>query len=184
MKKLGMLLLMAVFLSACGNVSPSKSLVVYYSNNDEIEALATQIAKDSDSELFQIVPKKDYSSLNEKIENDEELSVSEIEDLQSTNVLLEQSVPDQWSQCDTVYIGFPVQSITAAPAPVSVFLSQNNLKNKTFIPFTIGTQDALDHAKDSLTFDGARKGWESGKAFSPTYTDAEVKKWVETVNQQ
>ena len=58
MKKLGMLLLMAVFLSACGNVSPSKSLVVYYSNNDEIEALATQIAKDSDSELFQIVPKK------------------------------------------------------------------------------------------------------------------------------
>ena len=130
------------------------------------------------------VPKKDYSSLNEKIENDEELSVSEIEDLQSTNVLLEQSVPDQWSQCDTVYIGFPVQSITAAPAPVSVFLSQNNLKNKTFIPFTIGTQDALDHAKDSLTFDGARKGWESGKAFSPTYTDAEVKKWVETVNQQ
>ncbi|GJM56348.1 flavodoxin [uncultured Dubosiella sp.] len=184
MKKLTVLFLCVLLLSACSPKKAEKSMVVYYSENDGIEELATQIADDTDSELFRIVPKKDYSSLNEKIDKDEQLSAEEIKDLQSTSLLLEQSVPDQWNECDTVYIGFPLSSVTAAPAPVALFLSQNNLKNKTFIPFTIGTQDALGHARDSLTFDGAREGWKDGKAFSETYTEADIEEWLDMLSDK
>lgn len=149
MKKLGIILLCLFFLSACSKNESSQSMVVY------------------------------YSDLNEKIEKDEQLTASEIKDLQSTSLLLEQSVPDHWKECDVIYIGFPVNSISTPPAPVSAFLSQNDLKHKTFIPFTIGTQEELDHARESLTFDRARKGWENGKAFSPSYTDLDIKEWVE-----
>lgn len=183
MKKLGIILLCLFFLSGCSKNESSKSMVVYYSDNDPIESLAVQIAEDTDSEVFRIVPKKDYSDLNEKIEKDEQLTASEIEDLQSTSLLLEQSVPDHWKECDVIYIGFPVNSISTPPAPVSAFLSQNDLKHKIFIPFTIGTQEELDHARESLTFDGAREGWESGKAFSPSYTDSDIKAWVDTISE-
>lgn len=66
MKKLGIILLCLFFLSACSKNESSQSMVVYYSDNDPIESLAVQIAEDTDSEVFRIVPKKDYSNLNEK----------------------------------------------------------------------------------------------------------------------
>lgn len=184
MKKLAVLFICALLLSACSPKKAEKSMVVYYSDDDGIEELATKIADHTDSELFRIVPKKDYSSLNEKIDNEKELSAEEIKDMQSTSLLLEQSVPDDWDECDTIYIGFPVSSVIVAPAPVALFLSQNDLKNKTFIPFTIGTQDALDHARESLTFNGARKGWEDGKAFPENYTDLEIEEWVHAENEK
>lgn len=84
-----------------------KVLVVYFSATGSTEKVAKAIAETSDATLFEIEPKKPYSSddLNYNDDNSRVSREHNNPDLQNVE-LTSTSVPN-WDSYDTVFVGYP-----------------------------------------------------------------------------
>lgn len=160
---------LAFVLAGCGRSDPQagKKLVVYFSAADDgIAEIADMVADKAGADVFEIVPDDSYT-LHQR----------------TTDFKLEQAVPDNWDDYETVYIGGPSWG-GLADTPVSLFVSQNNISGKHFHPFTIGTQKTAEDICDQLSGYGAHEGWSDPKGFSKSATAADVEEWVESTSQQ
>ena len=154
-----------------------KVLVVYFSATGSTEKVAKAIAETSDATLFEIEPKKPYSSddLNYNDDNSRVSREHNNPDLQNVE-LTSTSVPN-WDSYDPVVVGYPIWWGDAA-WPVSTFVKANNFDGKTVIPFcTSASSDIGDSGKNLA--DLAKTGdWQTGRRFSSSADTSEVKAWV------
>ncbi|WP_304818313.1 flavodoxin [Faecalibaculum rodentium] len=164
--------LLALILLATAGCSPAAesgdrltTLVVYYSSNEDgISELARDAAKAARCQMFEIQPEKEYAALLDKLNSSEKLSMEELEDLYSTDFKLKQPVPDNWSEYDRIILGCPIW-LDGAATPVKLFLDENNLDDKTFYPFTIGTLDEAETLTTQLSLDNWRTGFAKAESF-------------------
>ena len=85
-----------------------KTLVVYYSATNNTEAVAGYIADATGADLFELVPVEPYTS-DDLNWTDRDSRVSREHDDESLRVVeLENAVPDNWDEYDTVFIGYPI----------------------------------------------------------------------------
>lgn len=156
------------------------TLVVYYSDgNDGIQALAQDIAKTAKCHLFKIQANKDYAPLMEKLDAGTELTTDELDDLFSLNFTLKQPVPENWNAYDRILLGCPLW-LDGAATPVRLFLEQNDLSDKSFHVFTIGTQSEADVLSDQLSLQNGYKGFTDAKAFENAFHQDEVENWLDS----
>ncbi|WP_297567655.1 flavodoxin [uncultured Faecalibaculum sp.] len=168
------LLLAALFLVAgCSSAPSEKSLVVYYSLDDGVEEIAEKTAKELDADLFEIETDRDFAELLDH----EPLTVEEIGELRSDDFKLKQAVPDNWGAYSVIYFGFPIWYGEPAQ-PSQLFLMENNIKDKTWFPFTIASQKEAEKAEEILDSFGIRKGWQQAKGFSQDPGDADISAWI------
>ena len=87
--------------------SGGKTLVVYYSATNNTEAVAGYIADATGADLFELVPVEPYTS-DDLDWTDRDSRVSREHDDEALRVVeLENAVPDNWDEYDTVFIGYP-----------------------------------------------------------------------------
>ena len=89
------------------NAEPAggKTLVVYYSATNNTEAVTGYIADATGADLFELVPVEPYTS-DDLNWTDRDSRVSREHDDESLRVVeLENAVPDNWDEYDTVFIG-------------------------------------------------------------------------------
>ena len=89
------------------NAEPAggKTLVVYYSATNNTEAVAGYIADATGADLFELVPVEPYTS-DDLNWTDRDSRVSREHDDESLRAVeLENAVPDNWDEYDTVFIG-------------------------------------------------------------------------------
>ena len=154
-----------------------KTLVVYYSATNNTEAVAGYIAEATGADLFELVPVEPYTA--EDLDwTDRESRVSREHDDETLRVVeLENAVPDNWDEYDTVFIGYPIWWGIAA-WPVNSFISANDFTGKTVIPFCTSSSSGLGQSGELLRDAAGTGNWLEGQRFQSRASEDTVKEWV------
>ena len=154
-----------------------KTLVVYYSATNNTEAVAGYIADATGADLFELVPVEPYTS-DDLDWTDRDSRVSREHDDESLRVVeLENAVPDNWDEYDTVFIGYPIWWGIAA-WPVDTFITSNDFTGKTVIPFCTSSSSGLGESGELLRDAAGTGDWLEGQRFQSRASEDTVKEWV------
>ncbi len=154
-----------------------KTLVVYFSATGNTEAVAGYIADATSGDLFELVPTEPYTA-DDLDWTDRDSRVSREHDDESLrSVELENAVPDNWNEYDTVFIGYPIWWGIAA-WPVDTFISSNDFTGKTVIPFCTSSSSGLGESGELLRDAAGTGEWLEGQRFQSSASEEEVKEWV------
>ena len=158
-----------------------KTLVVYYSATNNTEAVAGYIASATGGELYELVPTEPYTS-DDLDWTDRDSRVSKEHDDESLrNVELENPVPDNWEDYDTVFIGYPIWWGIAA-WPVNNFVTSNDFTGKTVIPFCTSSSSGLGESGTLLEEAAGTGSWLDGERFRSGQDEETVTEWVNSLN--
>ena len=159
-----------------------KTLVVYYSAQNHTKNLAEKVAKKLDADLFEIVPKEKYT--NEDLNyNDENSRVSiEHSDKTKRHVLLEQTVPDDWDQYETIILAYPIWWGVAA-WPMDSFVMGNTFDGKIVFPICTSASSGLGDSAKNLKSLSSGGTWYDGYRFSSNASDKDVDLWIKTISK-
>lgn len=106
-----------------------KTLVVYYSASGNTENVSNVIAKTLGADLFELEPVEPYSNDDLNWTNDDSRVTREHENEDERDVELVSATVDNWSEYDTVFIGYPIWWGIAA-WPVDEFIETNDFTGK------------------------------------------------------
>ena len=157
--------------------SNSKILVVYYSATGSTKAVAETIADTAGADLFEITPVDPYTSDDLNWTNDNSRVSVEHNDESKRDVPLTKTTPDNWSDYDTVFIGYPIWWGIAA-WPVNNFVKGNDFSGKTVIPFCTSSSSGLGQSGDLLAEMAGTGNWQDGERFSSGASSSNVESWV------
>ncbi len=157
--------------------SNSKTLVVYYSATGSTKAVAETIANTAGADLFEITPVDHYTSDDLNWTDDNSRVSVEHNDESKRDVPLTKTTPDNWTDYDTVFIGYPIWWGIAA-WPVNNFVKGNDFSGKTVIPFCTSTSSGIGQSGDLLADMAGTGNWQDGERFSSGASSSKVESWV------
>ena len=159
-----------------------KTLVAYFSATNNTEAIAGYIADATGADLFEITPVDPYTS-DDLNWTDRDSRVSREHDDESLRVVeLENAVPDNWDEYDTVFIGYPIWWGIAA-WPTDAFVKANDFTGKTVIPFCTSSSSGLGQSGELLKEEANGGNWLTGQRFQSGASEDTVKEWVESLER-
>ena len=151
-------------------VDSGKTLVVYFSATGNTEAVAGYIADATSGDLFELVPTEPYTA-DDLDWTDRDSRVSREHDDESLRAVeLENAVPDNWNEYDTVFIGYPIWWGIAA-WPVDTFISSNDFTGKTVIPFCTSSSSGLGESGELLRDAAGTGEWLEGQRFQSSASE-------------
>ncbi len=157
--------------------SNSKTLVVYFSATGSTKAVAETVADTVGADLFEITPVDPYTS-DDLDWNDSNSRVSvEHSDESKRDVPLTKTVPDNWNDYDTVFLGYPIWWGSAA-WPVNNFVKGNDFSGKTVIPFCTSASSGIGQSDKDLAKMAGTGNWKDGERFSSDTSSSKVETWV------
>ena len=198
MKKIALLMTIALMLGACQNKNQNEAaagdntaanaevknatLVAFFSASEgRVTAqVAKTLAEATGADLFEIVPEQPYTGADLDWNNEKSRSTLEMKD--STARPAVASKVENMDQYTTIYVGFPIWWYTA-PRIVNTFLEQYDLKGKTIIPFaTSGGSDMGKSGEDQKNASAPAANWIlPGKVLNGNPPVDSLKVWVETL---
>ena len=198
MKKIALLMAIALMLGACQNKNQNEAaagdntaanaevknatLVAFFSASEgRVTAqVAKTLAEATGADLFEIVPEQPYTGADLDWNNEKSRSTLEMKD--STARPAVASKVENMDQYTTIYVGFPIWWYTA-PRIVNTFLEQYDLKGKTIIPFaTSGGSDMGKSGEDLKNASAPAANWIlPGKVLNGNPPVDSLKVWVETL---
>ena len=155
-----------------------KTLVVYYSATGSTENVANTIASATSGDLFELEPVEPYSSDDLNWTNDDSRVAKEHENEDQRDVELVSATVDNWSDYDTVFIGYPIWWGIAA-WPVDEFIESNDFTGKTVIPFCTSASSGLGDSGELLEEMAGTGEWQEGERFRSGASEDDVRDWVE-----
>lgn len=158
----------------------SKTLVVYYSASGSTKAVAENIAKDTGADIFELVPKNQYSSADLNYNDKESRVTREHDDPSLRDVELVSDQPANWASYDTVFVGYPIWWAIAA-WPVDNFVKHNDFTGKRVIPFATAAVTDIGNSGELLHEMAGTGSWEQGIRFYSNASASEVASWVDTL---
>lgn len=152
-------------------------LVVYYSATGSTRKVAENIAKETGGDLFELVPKEVYTSDDLNWSNEDSRVTNEHNNHDARDVELEYNTVDNWSDYDTIFIGYPIWWGIAA-WPVNSFVQLNDFTGKKVIPFATSASSGLGDSGSLLEKQAGTGNWQVGKRFSSGADENEVAAWI------
>lgn len=159
----------------------SKTLVVYYSATGSTRAVAETIASTIGADLFEITPVDPYTSDDLNWTNSNSRVSIEHDDENKRDVPLTEITPENWSDYDTVFIGYPIWWGIAA-WPVNNFVTGNDFSGKTVIPFCTSASSGLGQSGELLADMATTGNWLEGERFSSGASSSNVESWVNSLD--
>jgi flavodoxin len=150
------------------------SVVVYFSCTGNTKSVANKIAGATESDIFEIVPEKPYSSddLNYNIKDCR--ANLEMNDISSRPAI---SSKIDVSEYDTVYIGYPIWWGTA-PRIIDTFLESSNLSDKTVYAFCTSGGSGIETSISDMEETVPGLKIVSGQRFASGDSQEEIDQWV------
>lgn len=161
-------------------VSSGKTLVVYFSASGNTENAANYIAKATNGDLFELVPKNEYTDADLNWRDESSRVNYEHDNVSARNIELVSSTVDNWDEYDAVFIGYPIWWGIAA-WPVDTFIKANDFTGKTVIPFCTSTSSGLGQSGELLKEAAGTGNWLDGERFQSDVTESEVAEWVNSL---
>lgn len=155
-----------------------KTLVVYYSASGNTENVSNVIAKTLGADLFELEPVEPYSNDDLNWTNDDSRVTREHENEDERDVELVSTTVDNWSEYDTVFIGYPIWWGIAA-WPVDEFIETNDFTGKTVIPFATSASSGMGQSGELLAEMAGTGDWQEGQRFRSGASEDDIVAWVE-----
>lgn len=161
----------------------SKVLVVYYSASGNTRKVAEDIARKTGGDLFELVPTEVYTSDDLNWRDNNSRVTKEHNNPDTRDVELVYNTVDNWSDYDTIFIGYPIWWGIAA-WPVNSFVQLNDFTGKTVIPFATSTSSGLGESGALLENQAGTGDWQEGKRFPSGASEDEVSSWISELGLQ
>lgn len=155
-----------------------KTLVVYYSASGNTENVSNVIAKTLGADLFELEPVEPYSNDDLNWTNDDSRVTREHENEDERDVELVSATVDNWSEYDTVFIGYQIWWGIAA-WPVDEFIETNDFTGKTVIPFATSASSGMGQSGELLAEMAGTGDWQEGQRFRSGASEDDIVAWVE-----
>ena len=155
-----------------------KTLVVYYSASGNTENVSNVIAKTLGADWFELEPVEPYSNDDLNWTNDDSRVTREHENEDERDVELVSATVDNWSEYDTVFIGYPIWWGIAA-WPVDEFIETNDFTGKTVIPFATSASSGMGQSGELLAEMAGTGDWQEGQRFRSGASEDDIVAWVE-----
>lgn len=158
----------------------SNVLVVYFSAQGHTKEVAEKIADNLNADIFEITPANPYTEEDLDYNNDNSRVSREYEDESLRNVELETTEVPNWSDYDTVLIGYPIWWGNSA-WPINSFVKANDFTGKTVIPFCTSASSSIGQSDEELAEEAGTGNWEEGHRFSSNPSDSDIKSWTDSL---
>ena len=155
----------------------SKTLVVYYSATGNTKNVADVIAEATGADTFSLLPVEPYTDADLDWTDKNSRCSLEYANPDMRNVALTAATADNWSDYDTVFVGYPIWWGIAA-WPVDAFIKANDFTGKSVIPFCTSSSSGLGHSGNLLAEMAGSGDWQTGIRFRSGVSDADVQAWV------
>lgn len=159
----------------------SKVLVAYYSATGNTKAVAETIADATNGELFELQPAKEYTTEDLNYNDPESRVCKEHDDPDLQDVELAEVTPEDFSDAEVVFVGYPVWWGIAA-WPVNEFVKENDFTGKTVIPFCTSASSGLGDSGKLLEEMAGTGDWQEGERFRFGASEEDVTSWMESLN--
>ena len=172
-KYLGILLFWVMFMSEAS----AKAVVVYYSATGTTKLAALKIALLHNADVFEIKPKKAYTTADLDYRDHNSRVCRENKDMSIRDNTLLQSTPANFSEYDEVFIGYPIWWDTYA-WPVDGFLGTNDFTGKKVYPFCTSGGDSIDGSIDTIKANYPDLKLMEGLRIKSSTSEDEIKAWI------
>ena len=157
-----------------------KYLVVYYSAQNHTRNVAKKIAENLNADIFEIVPKAEYTSEDLNWNNENSRVSKEHANESLRNIELKTTKVNNWESYDTVIIAYPIWWSIAA-WPVNTFVKANDFSNKTVISVCTSASSGIGQSGKLLEKEVNSGKWLEGHRFSSNATETEITKWTDSL---
>ena len=155
----------------------SKTLVAYFSASGVTARVAAKLAKAADAVLFEIRPEVPYTSADLNYMNSKSRSSVEMNDRSCRPAIANKT---DMSAYDTVFVGFPIWWYRE-PSIIDTFMEQYDFSGKTVVPFCTSGGSGLGPSGSNMQALAPGAKVVAGKRFSSGVSEAELKKWAESI---
>ncbi len=143
-----------------GNCKMGKKLTVYFSASGVTRKAAEKVAKEHDTDLFEIRPVELYSDADLNWNNKNSRSSREMGDKSSRVEIADKM--DNMADYDEIYLGFPIWW-GVAPHIINSFLESYDMAGKTIFPFATSGGSGYGRSNEELKASAPDAKWNPGK---------------------
>ena len=158
-----------------------RTLVVYYSATGSTKKVATVIAEATNGILFELEPVDAYSHEDLDWTADGSRVNLEHNDESLRSIKLVSTTVENWSEYDSVFIGYPIWWGIAA-WPLNEFITSNDFSGKTVIPFCTSASSGVGESDELLSQMAGTGHWLDGYRFRSNASNDEILEWISTLN--
>ena len=158
----------------------AKTIIVYYSAQNHTKNIATKIAQNLGADIYEIVPEQIYTE-DDLNWNDSDSRVSrEHDDASLREIVLKSTEVPNWSEYDTVVLGYPIWWGIAA-WPTDTFVKNVDWNGKTVLPFCTSHSSSIGESDVLLKTEAKGGNWQDGFRFSQDASDEDIKTWTDSL---
>jgi hypothetical protein len=150
-----------------------KSIIVYFTYTANTAVAANKLAEVTGSKVVRILPADPYSAADVDWTNEKSRCTQE--HLNQTLRPAIQPLDIDFSQYDTVFIGFPIWW-HEEPAVIRTFLDNTDLTGKQLYPFCTSYESPMSEADTNLQKGYPNLNWHTGLRFPAT--PDQIKQWL------
>ena len=150
-----------------------KSIIVYFTYTANTELAANKLAEVTGSKVVRILPAEPYSAADVDWTNEKSRCTQE--HLNQTLRPAIQPLDIDFSQYDTVFIGFPIWW-HEEPAVIRTFLDNTDLTGKQLYPFCTSYESPMSEADTNLQKGYPNLNWHIGLRFPAT--PDQIQQWL------
>ena len=151
-----------------------KGLVAYFSATGTTEKVAKNLAKATNSDLFEIIPKQKYTDEDLDWTNQNSRSSIEMKNLSFRPEIVNKI--DNLKDYNCLFLGFPIWWYRE-PTIVDTFLEQYDFSNIKIIPFATSGGSGMGSIKENIQQIAKNAIVEDGKRFYSNVSIDELKNW-------
>ena len=152
----------------------SKSVVLYFSATGTTKSIAEKIAKESSSDIIEIIPKEKYKS--EDLNYNSDCRANREQNDSSARPEIKNSI--DITKYDTIYLGYPIWWGTT-PKIILTLFDMYDFTGKTIIPFCTSGSTGISGSVSDLKNYNSKLIIKDGRRFSSSDDDEIIKDFVD-----
>lgn len=151
----------------------NKSVVLYFSATGTTKKIAERIAKESNSDIIEIIPKEEYKK--EDLDYNNNCRVNREQNDSKARPEIKNTI--DITKYDTIYLGYPIWWGTN-PKIILTLLDTHDFTNKTIIPFCTSGSTGISESVNDLRNYNNKLNIKDGKRFSSNDSDEIIKEFI------
>ena len=153
----------------------AKTLVIWFSTNDTVEAVVLTAADAMEADSFEIVPEQPYTEADLAYYTDGRCDREQADDSARPAIV---SLPENLEQYDVIFIGYPIWH-GQAPKILYTLLENIDLSGKTIVPFCTSMSSGAGSSADNLAkLTNSSATWQKASRIDNNSSTDQIREWA------
>ena len=152
----------------------AKTLVIYFSTDDTVKAVALTAADALEADVFEIIPEQPYTAADLAYYTDGRCDREQADASARPGIV---NWPESLDQYDVVFIGYPIWH-GQAPRILYTLLEGIDLSGKTIVPFCTSISSGAGSSAENLSKLTKDAVWLKAERMASYATDGQIRTWA------